>query len=109
MPGAGVQAEAGERAAHVPRHQGAASPANAGTNVTPPLSGTAPPTASSSPAPEITPRSVSQRTAEATVYTWPSRQWVTRPPSRQATQLTRPEAARSGAGPVCASRNAPVP
>ncbi len=50
-----------------PRHEGAARPAKAGTNVTPPESGTLPPSRSRSSAPPITPRSVSQRTAEATV------------------------------------------
>ena len=52
---------------------------------------------------------VSQRTAEPAVYTWPSRQYVAAPPSRQATEEDRPEPDLAAAVPVVTSRNAPVP
>ena len=88
---------------------GAPSPASAGTKVTPPASGTVPPTASSSDGAPSTPMPVSHRSAEPAVYTWPSRQYVTAPPSRQATEQDSPEPDRTAEDPVVTSRNAPVP
>ena len=47
--------------------------------------------------------------AAPAVYTWPSRQYVAAPPSRQATEADSPAVDLTGSGPVVASRNAPVP
>ena len=88
---------------------GAASPASAGTNVTPALSATEPPSRSRSAASVITPMSISQLTAAPTVYTWPSRHHVSSSSMRHAGQPTSPFAERTGRSPVHASRNAPVP
>jgi len=88
---------------------GAPSPASAGTKITPPESGTVRPTRSSDEDASSTPISTSQRTAEPAVYTWPSRQYVATPPSRQATDADSPALDRAAPGPVVTSRNAPVP
>src|SRR5262249_53871701 len=96
------------------RQCGAPSPASAGTNSDPPLSGTLAATTSSSPAPVTRPRSDSQRTAAPAPAPragspWRPSQYGADPPSRQATEADSPDEDRTGAGPVVASRNAPVP
>ena len=89
---------------------GAPRPASAGTNVTPPESGTVPATrVEGGRAVAGAPISVSQRSADPAVYTCPSRQYVAVPASRQATEADRPAVDLAALSPVVTSRNAPVP